>query len=213
MKTFANFCEEGGNNKLILLVGPNGSCKTSLVRKIMLAAEEYSQTQGGPAPHLSIGYFPQMAISRRLWGYRTFIIPNQLESFAHLDDSEIAAIINSDLKGSPPPAHSSRGPTKTATRMVCRPVLITTVVSKSRTWLPWETGHQKPNDLRLPCLKVIREITSRSLNIFEWKGLPSVAASPSAAVSVEPQMHVDATNAANYHGQKIGLSSPRATIP
>ena len=42
-----NFIEEGYNNKFILLVGPNGSSKSSLIKKIMLSAEDYAATDEG----------------------------------------------------------------------------------------------------------------------------------------------------------------------
>ncbi len=42
-----NFEEEGFNNKFILLVGPNGSSKSSLVRKLIKGAEEYSEGEEG----------------------------------------------------------------------------------------------------------------------------------------------------------------------
>ena len=46
-QNLVNFNEEGFNNKFILLVGPNGSSKTSLIKKIMMTAEEYSHEDDG----------------------------------------------------------------------------------------------------------------------------------------------------------------------
>ena len=63
-ENLSNFCEEGFNNKFILLVGPNGSSKTSLIRKIMLSAEEYSKTDEGQL-HTFSWIFP---IENRLKG-------------------------------------------------------------------------------------------------------------------------------------------------
>ena len=47
IQNILNFKEEGFNNKFILLVGPNGSSKSSLVRKIMKGLEIYSSTDQG----------------------------------------------------------------------------------------------------------------------------------------------------------------------
>ena len=95
-----NFCEEGFNNKFILLVGPNGSSKTSLIRKIMFAAEEYSQTDEGLL-HTFSWVFPIEGHLKGTLGLQKTYPKGQLESFAHLEDSEITAIINSDLKDHP----------------------------------------------------------------------------------------------------------------
>ena len=46
-KNLKNFSDEGINNKFILLVGPNGSAKSSFVKKIMVGLEEYSKEQEG----------------------------------------------------------------------------------------------------------------------------------------------------------------------
>ena len=46
-QNLVNFQEEGFNNKFILLVGPNGSSKSSIVRKFIRGAELYSQTEEG----------------------------------------------------------------------------------------------------------------------------------------------------------------------
>ena len=46
-KNISNFLEEGINNKFILLVGPNGSAKSSFVKKLMKGIEAYSETSEG----------------------------------------------------------------------------------------------------------------------------------------------------------------------
>ena len=46
-QNLVNFTEEGFNNKFILLVGPNGSSKSSIIRKLMKCAEEYSLQEEG----------------------------------------------------------------------------------------------------------------------------------------------------------------------
>ena len=46
-RILANFAREGRVNKLILLHGPNGSAKSSLVRCLMAGLEAYSRLQEG----------------------------------------------------------------------------------------------------------------------------------------------------------------------
>ena len=47
IENLINFLEEGINNKFILLVGPNGSSKSSIVKKIMKGSEIYSESYEG----------------------------------------------------------------------------------------------------------------------------------------------------------------------
>lgn len=46
-KSLSSFIEEGFANKLILLVGPNGSSKSSIIKHVMKAAEKYSKKDDG----------------------------------------------------------------------------------------------------------------------------------------------------------------------
>ena len=99
-ENLCNFCEEGFNNKLILLVGPNGSSKTSLIRKIIFAAEEYSQTDEGPL-HTFSWIFPNENHLKGALGLGNTQQSGRLESFAHLEESDIAAIVSSELRDHP----------------------------------------------------------------------------------------------------------------
>ena len=95
-----NFNEEGYNNKFILLVGPNGSAKSSLVKKIMMTAEEYSLTDDGALFTFS-WIFPIDNYTKGSLGLSSKQIDKHLNSFAHLEDSEISAILTSELKDHP----------------------------------------------------------------------------------------------------------------
>jgi len=99
-----NFVEEGHNNRFLLLIGPNGSAKSSLVKKIMLATEDYSQTDEG-ALYTFSWVFPLDNYTKGPLGLSQTTNSKgkgaNLESFAFLEDREIAAILNSELKDHP----------------------------------------------------------------------------------------------------------------
>lgn len=95
-----NFTEEGYNNKFLLLVGPNGSSKSSMVKKIMKSAEDYARTDDGKLYSFS-WIFPIDNYVKGSLGLSSKQIEKHLHSFAHLEDAEINAILPSELKDHP----------------------------------------------------------------------------------------------------------------
>lgn len=100
VQNLINFKEEGHNNKFILLVGPNGSAKSSIVRKIMQGAEDYSQTDDGALFTFS-WIFPIDTYVKGTLGLASNHTSQNLSSYAYLEDKDISAILNSELKDCP----------------------------------------------------------------------------------------------------------------
>lgn len=101
-KNLKNFSDEGINNKFILLVGPNGSAKSSFVKKIMVGLEEYSKEQEGVNYSFS-WVFPIDNYTKGSLGFSTTSSHDgeALDSFANLEDSEVSAILSSELRDHP----------------------------------------------------------------------------------------------------------------
>ena len=102
INSLKSFQEEGINNKFILLVGPNGSAKSSFVKKLMKGLELYSETEDGSLFSFS-WIFPIESYTKGTLGLNQHTISNtgHLNSYAYLDDKEITAILPSDLKDNP----------------------------------------------------------------------------------------------------------------
>lgn len=98
-----SFQEEGINNKFILLVGPNGSAKSSFVKKLMKGMEIYSESEEGFIYSFS-WIFPIESYTKGTLGLNQQTLSSNnghLTTYAYLDDKEITAILPSDLKDNP----------------------------------------------------------------------------------------------------------------
>ena len=95
------FEEEGINNKFLLLVGYNGSAKSSFVKKIMQGLEDFSATDEGSIYSFS-WIFPIDNYTKGSLGFqRDATSSDPISTFAFLDDKEISAILPSELKDNP----------------------------------------------------------------------------------------------------------------
>jgi serine protein kinase len=99
-QNISNFREEGFNNKFILLIGPNGSSKSSIVKKLIKGLEEYSETENGRLFTFS-WIFPIDNYIKGSLGLNSTVRENNLSSYANLEDKEISAIMPSELKDHP----------------------------------------------------------------------------------------------------------------
>ncbi|MBY0516443.1 MAG: hypothetical protein K2P81_06015 [Bacteriovoracaceae bacterium] len=95
-----NFIEEGFNNKFLLLVGPNGSSKSSLIKKIMLATEDYATCDEGALWTFS-WIFPIDTFVKGSLGLSSAPADRHLNSYAYLEDKDVSAILTSELKDHP----------------------------------------------------------------------------------------------------------------
>ncbi|MBF0205938.1 MAG: hypothetical protein HQK53_03530 [Oligoflexia bacterium] len=229
-----NFIEEGFNNKFLLLVGPNGSAKSSIVRKIMEGAEEYSKTREG-ALYTFSWIFPIDSFIRGTLGFNhqksssalggagtgaatgaitgagtgagagTGERHGNLETYAYLEDREISSILTSELRD--------------------HPLLLIPPIQRQKLIDQWLKEY--PNELELVKKSYLYygDISKRNRMIFDallqsYQGryadvLKHIRIErfvisrrySVAAVTVEPQLHVD------LHVQQITMDKRLATLP
>ena len=96
-----SFIREGINNKLILLHGPNGSAKSSIIGCLVRGLEEYSIRPDG-AVYRFHWIFPVDRYGKQGLGLgSTAAKEDDSQSFAKLADTEIAARISCELRDHP----------------------------------------------------------------------------------------------------------------
>lgn len=103
-KSITNFIKEGQNNKFLLLTGPNGSAKSSMVTKLMYGCEKYSQEEEGSLYTFS-WIFPVSSGSKLKGttplGLQKVKSSGAKESYAHSSEEDILTILPSELKDHP----------------------------------------------------------------------------------------------------------------
>lgn len=197
-----SFIREGVNNKLILLHGPNGSAKSSIINCLMRGLEEYSARTDG-AVYRFHWVFPADRHGKPGLGLGRdgSVKDDDTASYAKLADTEIAARISCELRDHP---------------------LFLVPQSQRQAFL---------KELRLPKEFILSEyiqkgdLSQKSKKIFEAllrshkgdykKVLRYVQVERfyiskryrDAAVTIEPQMHVDAT------AQQITMDRSASMLP
>ncbi|MEE2901232.1 MAG: serine protein kinase PrkA, partial [Myxococcota bacterium] len=97
-RLISNFIKDGKVSKLILLHGPNGSAKSTLVRCIQSAMEQYSRTADG-AVYTYAWIFPSEKISKGSLGFgsNSSDSGSSHSSFAHIGSEQIDARLPCEL--------------------------------------------------------------------------------------------------------------------
>ncbi len=100
--TLKGFSRLGLSNRLILLHGPNGSAKSTLISALMQGLEDYSHTPEG-ALYTFSWIFPIDRVVRGSLGIRSDADKkaSQVSSYANLVDEDIACVIQSELRDHP----------------------------------------------------------------------------------------------------------------
>jgi serine protein kinase len=95
-----NFIRERRVTRLIMLHGPNGSAKSSLVECIAQGLEHYSNLDDG-AIHRFNWVFPSNKVSKKRLGFGQSAERESLQSYAHLEDDDVDARLPADLRDHP----------------------------------------------------------------------------------------------------------------
>ncbi len=99
-RTFREFVQRRQNDKMLLLHGPNGSSKTTLITGLMRGLEAYSQTPEGALFRFS-WVFSEAGDKGESLGFNPVDVEEKLDTFAFLDAERISAKIPSDLHDHP----------------------------------------------------------------------------------------------------------------
>lgn len=100
-KALGNFVRLGRVNKLILLHGPNGSAKSSIVAALMRGMEAYSRLPQGAMYRFNWIFPSEKALHGGALGFREKGGTKDLPSFAHLEGEDLDARLPCELKDHP----------------------------------------------------------------------------------------------------------------
>jgi predicted Ser/Thr protein kinase len=102
-RSLKTFVRQGFNNKLLLLHGPNGSAKSSIIHSLMAGMEDYSHENEG-ALYMFNWIFPVERFTKGSMGINNKAYESSrdtAQSYARLPDEEVAARIPCDLHDHP----------------------------------------------------------------------------------------------------------------
>ncbi|HEY3451185.1 MAG TPA: serine protein kinase PrkA [Myxococcales bacterium] len=100
-KALGNFVRLGRVNKLILLHGPNGSAKSSLVAAVMRGMETYSRLPQGALYRFNWIFPSEKTLHGGALGFREKGDSKDLLSYAHLEGDALDARLSCELKDHP----------------------------------------------------------------------------------------------------------------
>ncbi|MFL5321773.1 MAG: PrkA family serine protein kinase [Myxococcaceae bacterium] len=100
-RMLGNFVRAGSINKLILLHGPNGSAKTSIVAALTRGMEDYSKLAEGALYRFN-WIFPSEKLVKGSIGFGEKVSSSpEVASYAHLDADSVAVRMTCDMKDHP----------------------------------------------------------------------------------------------------------------
>jgi predicted Ser/Thr protein kinase len=99
-RSLSNFAREGRPNRLILMHGPNGSAKSTIVACIMRALADYSTKDEGALYQYS-WVFPSNKTVKGSLGFGSQNAGEKLETYAHLPDDQLDAKLIVEVRDHP----------------------------------------------------------------------------------------------------------------
>ncbi len=204
IENLINFLEEGINNKFILLVGPNGSSKSSIVKKIMKGAEIYSESEPGSLYSFS-WIFPIENYVKGSLGLANYVPQDNLTTFAHLDDKDISAIIGSELKDHPILLIPKISRQKIINEVLSNNPQVLKYVQKSYLY---RGDLSKKNKMIYDAL--LKNFKGNHQEVLKYIRVERIKISKrysTSAVTIEPQIHLDARM------QQISMDKRLASLP
>lgn len=186
-RSLQGFVREGINNKLILLHGPNGSAKSSIINCISRGMEQYSRTTEGALYRFN-WIFPVDKITKGSLGLGARSgAKEELDTYAFLNEDDIAAKIPCELKDHPIlilPMHARRE-------------LFDQIQKKNKDFYPPEyltrgSLSHKSNQIYEALLIAYKGDLKKVLMHVQVERFYVSKRYRTSAVTIEPQMHVDA---------------------
>jgi serine protein kinase len=188
------FTRQRINNRLILLHGPNGSAKTSIIQSLMGGLERYSKQPEGAVYTLN-WIFPIERYTKGGMGMNTYpTTPIPFTTFAKLLDEEIASKVPCDMKDHPllvVPQEQRRS-------------FLEKLIGTQRTEEIWDSlpNYLTQGDLCHRCRQIFDALLianggdfKRVLMHVQVERIYLARRYRKGLVTIEPQMHVDA----QYH--------------
>jgi serine protein kinase len=193
-RTLGTFVRSGRVNKVVLLHGPNGSAKSSLVRAFVRGMEAYSRTAPGALYRFHWIFPSDRKLRSGGFGFSQRADGGELASFAHVDPDAIDARLSCPMKDHPLlliPRDERRRLLEERCRPTAREGTQETDFVLSEYLLGGEPCHtcRQVHDALLGAyrgdwLKVLRHVQVERFYVS--------ARYQQAAVTVEPQLSVDA---------------------
>jgi len=99
-RSLKSFARQGINNRLILLHGPNGSAKSTIIHGLMSGMERYAKEDEG-AVYTFHWIFPVERATKGEIGFSSYSKKDDSRSYANLRDEDIGTLIPGEMKDHP----------------------------------------------------------------------------------------------------------------